>query len=394
MGASVRAAAWSALRAGFDPVGIDLFADFDLTAVATASVVPRGAWPEASLKHFDARHTQLWMYTGALENYPLLVDELAQLAPLAGNHGESLRLARNPFLLSDALTRAGLPTPKVRANPNGLPLDGSWLVKPLASAGGRCIRPLDGDCGFLDEPTYFQARIHGEARSAIFLAHRHAGTVECLGVSKQLLGRGRSKFAYRGGVGPLESKSQTWRILRSIGETFARTCALHGLFGVDFVQREGIPWPVELNPRYTASCELFELARRFSMVGAHLAACGFGHRQTQAANADPKTACVGKWIVCAPDACRVPHQIHVRLAEEVARAHKKLNWEQPPRFADVPPPGARFDAGEPVLTLIELAPDASVCLKRLSRRARRWRRWLRSPASQVHDERGRNPCRS
>ena len=95
VGASVRAAAFSALRAGFRPLAADKFADTDLTACCPARRVadyPRGlpaavsAWPPCG-----------WMYTGALENHPALVDRLAASRPLDGNPGPVLRRIRDPF---------------------------------------------------------------------------------------------------------------------------------------------------------------------------------------------------------------------------------------------------------------------------------------------------------
>ena len=41
---------------------------------------------------------------------------------------------------------------------------------------------------------------------------------------------------------------------------------LAGWFGVDFILRDGIPWPVEINPRYTASVEIHELASGRSLL--------------------------------------------------------------------------------------------------------------------------------
>ena len=61
--------------------------------------------------------------------------------PLWGNDGSTLRAVRDPIAVAEALRRAGLPCPRVRLEPEGLPRDGSWLVKPLASAGGEASGP-------------------------------------------------------------------------------------------------------------------------------------------------------------------------------------------------------------------------------------------------------------
>src|SRR5438105_1796271 len=95
VGASARAAAHSALRAGFAPLACDLFADVDLERACPAVCVkdyPRGLVPAA------ARYPAApWLYTGGLENHPDLVDEIASQRPLLGVAGDGLRAVRDPF---------------------------------------------------------------------------------------------------------------------------------------------------------------------------------------------------------------------------------------------------------------------------------------------------------
>ena len=49
----------------------------------------------------------------------------------------------------------------------------------------------------------------------------------------------------------------------------SKAAGLRGLFGVDFVLRDGIPWPVEVNPRYTASVEVLEFAAGIRALTLH-----------------------------------------------------------------------------------------------------------------------------
>src|SRR5437868_5791197 len=87
-----------------------------------------------------------WMYTGALENYPELVDQMAWIAPLLGNPGDVLTRVRSPRELGDVLRRAGLLFPETRASAEGLPQDGSWLAKTYQGASGSGVR-LFGEIG-------------------------------------------------------------------------------------------------------------------------------------------------------------------------------------------------------------------------------------------------------
>src|SRR5438094_10464728 len=83
-GASVRAAAFSALRAGLQPWCADLFADADLQARCPATRLA-GAYPEGFEALAAGDWPGPWLYTGGLENHPALVQRLAQRRPLWGN---------------------------------------------------------------------------------------------------------------------------------------------------------------------------------------------------------------------------------------------------------------------------------------------------------------------
>ena len=77
-GASVRAAAFSALRAGLRPWCCDLFADADLVCRCDA-VRLSGRYPDTFADLVGAEVAGPWMYTGGLENHPDLVRRMAQI---------------------------------------------------------------------------------------------------------------------------------------------------------------------------------------------------------------------------------------------------------------------------------------------------------------------------
>ena len=143
LGASVRAAALSAARAGFLPLGADLFADVNLCRWARAVRVEN--YPEGLADAAREAPPAPWLYTGGLENHPDLVDRIAASRPLLGNRGDVLRAVRDPQHLGEQLRAAGLCYPPVAFSPERLPCDGSWLCKPLASSGGLGIKVWRGD---------------------------------------------------------------------------------------------------------------------------------------------------------------------------------------------------------------------------------------------------------
>src|ERR671939_584265 len=92
-GASARAAACSALRAGLKPWCADLFADADLRARCPVLRLA-GKYPEGFLDLLDLSVPGPWLYTGALENHRSLVSKMAARRPLWGNDAATLERAR------------------------------------------------------------------------------------------------------------------------------------------------------------------------------------------------------------------------------------------------------------------------------------------------------------
>ena len=140
VGASVRAAAASAHRAGYRPVAIDMFGDADLlpgsTDVATA-------WRSADVAGAAARFPGIpWIFCGGIEHRPALVRRLSHDRTLLGVSPALLHRVGNPLVLQEIWQAAGLPFPTTLTEPQGLPRDGSWLAKRRRSAGGLHVRPL------------------------------------------------------------------------------------------------------------------------------------------------------------------------------------------------------------------------------------------------------------
>src|SRR6202011_5823317 len=107
-GASTRAAAGSALRAGLHAWCADLYADTDLRALCPVVRLSLDRYPREFLCILEQAPPGPWMYTGALENRPKLVRQLAQIRPLWGNNADVLSVVRSPITLRGILRAAGL----------------------------------------------------------------------------------------------------------------------------------------------------------------------------------------------------------------------------------------------------------------------------------------------
>jgi len=345
VGASVRAAAISAIRAGFQPYAIDLFADRDLAAACPAVRIER--YPRDFLAALAAAPDAPWMYTGGLENFPRLVDRLAGIRPLLGNRGSVLRAVRDPRRLAAAVRKCGSLFPRIARSLREISEAGPdvrWLVKPRRGSGGLAIRftSLEG-VTHLARGTYGQEFIDGQAASAVYVATQGRATL--LGASRQLLGRDFEHdrpFLYVGSLAPLLLRAEELSQLAVLGNTLAARFDLQGIFNVDFVRTDQELWPIEVNPRYSASVEIWERITGFNFIEMHVVACECGMLRPPPITGLPAFA--GKAVVYAP------HAIIVR--PEFDRLVGQWNLAgQPPGIADLPAIGQRLAAGQPVATV-------------------------------------------
>ncbi len=367
VGASTRATAGSALRAGLTPRCLDYFGDRDLASI---SIVHRVEAQEgvAGLERLAlGLPAQPWLYTGPLENHAECVDRIAQIHRLCGNAGDTLRAARDPCRMAAVLAAEGLPFIEVRLDARGLPRDGTWLVKPIASVGGRQIQRLGHGTVPLAEPSYFQRFLEGTSHSAMFIAQ--GGTSQLIGVTRQLHGTPRSPFAYRGNIGPCVVSTAVLARLRRIGDVLSSAFGLVGLFGVDYIEHDGEPWPVELNPRYTAAVEILELALHRPLLVEHLRACGMDPGETRtpanAETSDTNAVVIGKAILYASRALLAP--------EFAFDDPSNPDLFSVAALADVPWPGSAIAVDEPIMTVFASGQDAEECEQRLAELEVSWR---------------------
>jgi predicted ATP-grasp superfamily ATP-dependent carboligase len=328
LGASARAAAFSATRAGFEPYSIDCFADSDLAELCRVVRIER--YPHDFPTALAAAPNGPWMYTGGLENYPRLVDRLARIRPILGNSGDVLRRVRDPWGLAAALHEAGIASPRLARSATG----GEWLVKPLRGSAGLGVRRAAGrDLSKPPRGTVLQEFAEGESASAVYVGA--GGQAVFLGATRQLLGRDfglAREFLYAGSVGPLVLTGDEQTKLERIGMVLAEQFGLRGLFGVDFIRSQSEIWPIEVNPRYTASVEVLERLIGQHFVALHLAACKRNQLPAPRPLAWPQS-CFGKAVVYAQGASQ---------------------WDTisvPFSLADVPQVGQRLAAGHPVVTV-------------------------------------------
>ena len=354
-GASTRAAAFSALRAGLRPWCADLFADIDLRACCAVVRVPGQDYPRAFAELVRQAPPGPFMYTGALENRPGLLRRIARTRRVWGNDADVLRRVRSPQHWHRLLRTARLPAPDIRKAAAELPASGKWLIKPHAGGSGIGIRFLDADAHGASERDYLQEYVEGVPCSASYVADGER--CRLLGVTRQLVGEDwlqAAPFRYCGTIGPLQLSAPLQRAYEQIGAVLTSGCGLRGLFGVDCMLRDDVPWPVEVNPRYCASMEVLEHASGIKMLALHRMVFEDGALEPGAN--PPGECCVGKAILFARQSLTFPAD-----GPWLASLRSRGLVHDLPAFADIPQAGEPIKKGCPILTFFSRAGSRAAC---------------------------------
>jgi uncharacterized protein len=378
-GVTTRALALSAVRAGYRVTAIDGFADLDLEAGAQQVLLARSRIPGEPYGPLEAANAaanvpaRLAAYTSNFENFPAAVARLARSRQLLGNPPETLRRARDPLELMRILRGSSLPCVQSRSRPPiGRSRNRTWLLKPRRSGGGHGVaawtpgRPVPSGM-------YLQQRISGAPGSISFAADGTKARI--LGFSRQLVGDprfGARRYRYCGSIlgAPqlrlFSRQAEVLELANRVAAVVAAELGLIGLNGVDFIVRQGIPYPIEINPRYSASMELIERAQGLSIFGVHLLACQ--RRLAAIPLSLDSSAAYGKAIVFARQDSVVGD----------TRAWLRRSW-----VADVPRPGEYILKGRPICTVFARGRTPAECRAGLVRRARMIYRTMRSPGRQA-----------
>ncbi len=369
LGASTRSAAHSAIRAGFRPICADTFTDEDLQSAADILPLQPDEYPDDLIRCAKLAPPCPWMYTGALENYPQIVHTISRTRPLWGNSVDVLRSIRDPVSVHSILSSAGLPVPKVRAASAPPAPDGTWMIKPIRSGGGRGIHIWNEHtlhCATLKEPHWFQKRIQGESLAALFIMA--AGKSTLVGVTHQRVGTKGAHgpaHGYCGSLGPLLLNASDRQQVSRVGDILAGVVPLQGICGIDGIWNNEGFWPVDINPRYTASVEIVEHALGLPLIAWHANSCDSELSQSvcdQLQDSLPKRPlCFGaKAILFAREPVVVPNLARLIPA----------GMESPlcrPVIADRPTPGSKIATGQPICSVFGWGSSESECESELAK---------------------------
>jgi len=360
---------------------IDAFGDLDQHPSVRAVSVPRDMGgrftPAAAARAARSFDCDAVAYLSSFENHPRAVASLSAGRVLLGNSSAVLRRVRDPFEVARVLRKRGHAVLSTRVSSTRT---GRWLLKPVLSGGGGRVRVWQPGGG-VPRGFYLQEFVEGTPGSIVFVAAR--GRAVPIGISRQLAGApafGATGFKYCGSILAPAGDAQfardktLVRTASALARTIAEEFELVGVNGIDFVARDGVPYAIEVNPRWTASMELVERAYGLPVFAAHAAACvdgvlpASGDFNLSAARRRLRgIQAFGKAIVYARDEVTVGD-----TRDWIASG-----------IRDVPHPREKIAAGRPVCTVLATGRDALDCHAALVERAGRVYAELAPPSLRV-----------
>jgi predicted ATP-grasp superfamily ATP-dependent carboligase len=446
LGASVRAAAQSARRAGISVIGVDLFGDTDTIAACDRFVRLEaiGDLPGLLSSLPPAPVMQVGGLTGGhglLADGGLFAGEglLADAANRQRVLGPSPQLGRklgDPRVLAEIARNSGLsfpctirtpchpadtPRPESRqagiagqANATEMPLSLRWLRKDPHQSGGLGVR-WAGEGRNLDEATpdasprtsdpeqseilsdYGGSRID-EVRQQWIAGRSYGVSFLGDGESSWMLGicrsvfcrRGRLPFVYAGSTGPTAVGQRLAESFGQLGQCLT-DMGVRGLFGADvIVDRLGRGWLLEINPRWTASSELVERSmQRRGMIPANRSLISIAR--------DAFFGSLKGSLGVIDDAAGATEDRSVRF-KRIVYARRDLRIDTAAlapltsmyghdrcsiELCDLPADGSQIRSGDPILTLIATVQQAS---DRVG--SARWPRQLRWHVREIQQQLG------
>lgn len=335
---------------------LDLYCDYDTHQASPAASQSCHSWSQL-LAHIHGAELQRvrWLPIGGLDTQPAVWEALAKSPQqLLGCSLDTVRFCKSPAAWSATLEQVYPHVLPICYQANSPP--GRWFLK-----SGWPTDP---------QPWFWQRACEGELASALFLAT--ADGVHWVGGSRLHV---TADHRYLGNVAdsawpPTVDRSA----LESIARCLHQSTNLRGLFGIDYVRNPCV-WPLEINPRPTASVEVVAEHLGRNLYLEHLWACEARAGtppptpNTETPTQDPGPAVVAKRILYNGTAPllitpagfeRLRASQAYRLVSEwleawsrptvAAATPEKLDIEV--RLADIPWPQSIIPPQEPICTLL------------------------------------------
>lgn len=383
---SARALAEAAARDGHTVLALDLFGDAD-TRRAAARWWPVGdggglridpARLCVALHQARVQHGAVgWIAGSGFEVDLALLSAGAAVLPLVGNPAPAWARLQDPALFFGCLRAHGLPHPAVQRDAPADPA--GWLRKDSAGSGGSRVQPAVAckatggtavavtatTAPALPPTACYQRVAAGRPVSATFIADGRVALL--LGFNQQrvqaLPGR---PYAFAGVVGPVALPAAAAGVMRRALAVLVAEFGLRGLGSLDALLDGDQISLLEINPRPPASLCLYPRCGALGVMDAHWQACLHGVLPAlpgwgPAAPPGPPSAVEAAVAGLAT--------VYARQAMQIDTAAALIaGW---PGAHDLPLPGTRVAAGDPLCSLSASGANAPVVHHRLDQQTQR-----------------------
>ncbi|MGZ8946947.1 MAG: ATP-grasp domain-containing protein [Methylococcaceae bacterium] len=257
---SGRMLAQAAKNAGMKPLVIDLFADLDTQHCAEAfkrvpSLAEKYLTPAVDyfIGHYAVAHI---IYGSGFEYYPESLRYLDSRLLVLGNLPDTfVKLHDKPAFFS-SLDKLNIPHPDVCFSAPACA--DNWLVKPMQGQGGLGIKryhPKDD----IDPAVYWQKYQAGTQHSVLFLAD---GTdIQIIGFNTQWVVplSENQEFLFSGIINSCDLLDKQKKRVTDWLKKLVPEFGLKGLNSLDFIQAGETSLVLEINPRPSASMQLYDV---------------------------------------------------------------------------------------------------------------------------------------
>ena len=196
-----------------------------------------------------------------------------------------------------------------------------------------------------NNPVYYQQICAGEPYGCLFLADGNHAQV--LGVHQQWCAPTSTQpYRFGGAVSHAEIAEDIAIKIDFYVQEITRHFGLRGINSLDFMLHGNAIYMLEINPRLSASLQLYS-AKKGNLFAAHVQACLGELKQ---------------WPMVEKQA----RAIQVIYANKTA--HVPLDMQWPDWVADIPQPNSEIVAGAPICTVLAQARSAKLAHKKLMQR--------------------------
>ncbi len=379
---SARTLALAAHRAGLAVRAVDAFGDVDTLALVRhwqrVGLGPAGGLDAGAVLRALVDHAPAPVYVvlgSGLEADPDAIEQLAARHVLAGNHPSVWRVVHDPERWFALALSLGLPTPAIRhADPTD---PEAWLLKRGGSSGGQHVQAATARVSADARASgawYYQRRLAGEVHSLLFLANGR--DIRTVGFNRMLPAppEAATPWVWAGAVRPAGLPMALCARVEAAAWALTAALGLRGLNGLDFIVQGDAWFLLELNPRPTATLDLWDVPPMPPLLDLHLRACAgelppMPPRQPPqpSSRRPPQPSQAGPALSPAPSLPSPPGACAMVVVYAGQPLQVPFDAAWPAACRDRPRAGLQLRPGEPLCTLQATASTAQGAAAKVNR---------------------------